>query len=317
VITARAPGKLMLAGEYAVALAQAPALAVAVGRHATVTAWEDPNVCGWRLSAPDLGLKDAPLTHVPVVSAAVQAVSPSGNGHLRVESELGVGPHKPGLGGSAAITVAAMAALCALEGREAPSLQDLVSAHRLAQGGRGSGYDVATVYHGGVCAYGWAAKRPIARALDWPEGLRAAVIFTGQGSQTTRLLGRFACADGREPHLSAMAEATEVLIAAWEAGDVTAILEAARAAEDAAVAADKALEIGITSAPHAALRDAVESAGAVMRTSGSGGGDCVWALAADDETLDRAVAQARRVGGERLDLTFPATGCEVEEEEAR
>ena len=34
-ITARAPGKLMLAGEYAVALSKAPALAVAVDRHAT------------------------------------------------------------------------------------------------------------------------------------------------------------------------------------------------------------------------------------------------------------------------------------------
>ncbi|MEC9071790.1 MAG: hypothetical protein VX938_05390, partial [Myxococcota bacterium] len=209
------------------------------------------------------------------------------------------------------------AALCALERREAPSLKELVSAHRLAQGGRGSGYDVATAYHGGVCAYGWAANRPLARALDWPEGLKGAAIFTGQGSQTTRLLGRFACAEGRDGHLQEMGGAAETLIAAWESGDVAKILAAARAAEDAVVAADAALNIGITASPHCALREAVESAGAVMRTSGAGGGDCVWALAADDETLDLAVAQARRVGGERLDLLFPAAGCEVDEEETR
>jgi len=112
-----------------------------------------------------------------------------------------------------------------------------------------------------------------------------------------------------------MTLATEALIAAWEAGDVERILQTARGAEDAVVAADEALDVGITASPHRVLREAVESGGAVMRTSGAGGGDCVWALAGDAETLTQALTEARRVGGEPLDLVYPAGGCMVEEHE--
>ncbi len=55
-ITASAPGKLMLAGEYAVVGGHGPALAVALNARATVRL--EPGGAAWRVSSVDLGLRE-------------------------------------------------------------------------------------------------------------------------------------------------------------------------------------------------------------------------------------------------------------------
>ena len=51
-----------------------------------------------------------------------------------------------------------------------PELGDVIPVHRSAQNGRGSGYDVATALHGGVCLYDTSDTVIRARNVPWPDG---------------------------------------------------------------------------------------------------------------------------------------------------
>lgn len=310
-IIASAPGKLMLAGEYAVVGGHGPALAVALGLRATVRL--APGGGAWRVSSTDLGLVDAPVAEVPVLAEAVAEVGglAQDGGHFRVTSELGSGPNKPGFGSSAAVCVAGLGALRAAVGSSPPSLAEAVRVHRAAQGGRGSGYDVATALHGGLCAYDNDTQAPSARSMAWLDGLHAAVLFTGRGAKTTDHLSRLHAADASETYLAGLGRCASALMDAWEAGAVDGVLGHASAAERALAELDAACKLGIRAGGIEEARRAIEGAGAVARTSGAGGGDCLWALAADAETLARAVRAAEDTGCRRLDVAWPGAGLEV------
>ncbi|MGM0575615.1 MAG: mevalonate kinase family protein [Myxococcota bacterium] len=312
---ASAPGKLMLAGEYAVAAGRGPALAVAVDRRVIVTL-EDDGRPGWRVTSREVGLGEASPEEVPVVAAAIARAGAEGQGgHLRIESDLGSGPDKPGFGASAAITVATLGALYARDGRGAPTLADVVAAHREAQGGLGSGYDVATALLGGVCVHHPAGDGHAER-VPWPAELHGAVLFTGRGSSTPdrlRRLGRARELDGPavDAALRACGDAAVDVVSAWRVGRVDGILAAVRDAQEALAALDDLADVGVDEGGHGPLRRAVEGAGAVARTSGAGGGDCLWALAADRRTLGAAVAAAEREGFRRIDVRWPEDGLRV------
>src|SRR5207244_938155 len=123
---------------------------------------------------------------------------------------------KIGLGTSAATTVAVVAAVLAAHGVaiDRPTFRRQVFrlalvAHTRAQGGRGSGIDVAAAAHGGLIEYGrcapsWQRRidRPTATALDiargpWPglhieslphpPGLRLLAGFVGNSVATPDL----------------------------------------------------------------------------------------------------------------------------------
>jgi phosphomevalonate kinase len=156
-ITASAPGKVLLAGEYAV-LAGAEAVVMAINRRAVA-----------RVVAP--GTQDArAAAGSPFLQALAQAVaahagadSPAGRAAamLAVDSSAlrDVGGIKLGLGSSAAATVAACA--CALAHGPAGDVKPAPDeVHRLAhlahgvaqsaQGARGSGADIAASVYGGI-----------------------------------------------------------------------------------------------------------------------------------------------------------------------
>jgi phosphomevalonate kinase len=301
----------MLAGEYAVVGGHGPALAVALAARATVRL--EPGGDTWRVNSTALGLEQAPVAEVPVLAHAVTALGSAvtGGGLLTVTSDLGAGPNKPGFGSSAAVCVAGLGALRAYAGLPAPTLAEAVVVHRAAQGGRGSGYDVATALHGGLCAYRNDPVAPTASSTRWLEGLHAAVLFTGRGAKTTDHLARLNAADGAEPGLRALGQAAEALLAAWEEGAVGAVLRSASRAERALHDLDVACDLGIRGGGIQEARLAIEAAGAVARTSGAGGGDCLWALAADEAILAQAVEAAEGVGCRRLTVGWPGGGLEV------
>ena len=170
--TATAPGSVLLLGEYAVTESDAPGVAMAVHPQvrATLTPGGSPRISG-RMGArrftwtPRHG--DSPL----FAALAAQCGPPAGS--IAVDSTAFAGPRgKLGLGSSAAVAVA-VAALLAAPGQAAACAsgpreevpagggagRDAVrrrvcaaalAAHRAAQGGRGSGYDVATSVWGGA-----------------------------------------------------------------------------------------------------------------------------------------------------------------------
>ncbi len=307
-IAASAPGKLMLAGEYAVVSGAAPALAVALGVRASVELI--PGGGRWRVTSEAYDLVEAPAAAVPVVDAALRWCRPFDSGHLVIRSDLGAGPSKPGFGSSAAVAVATAGVLRASVDAAAPTVAEVVAIHRAAQGGRGSGYDVATALLGGVCVFDRRdADAPSAHATQWVRGLHAAVIFTGSGASSSRHLRRLEEAAGASGFGDAMerhALASAALVRAWHTGDPVAVLECCRGAERSLAELDRAGDLGIGGGGQRGAREAIEAAGAVARTSGAGGGDCLWALASDAATLRAAVEAAARAGFAELDVGLSA-----------
>ena len=159
---ARAPGKVVLSGAYAV-LHGAPAIVTAVSRYVTANtsrpaAFVTPEVCA--------ALGDHPA---PWFDA----------GPLRE------GDRKLGLGSSAAIVVASLGALHGARepGIEVGALRRAVfepalRAHAAAQGG-GSGVDVATSVHGGTLSARRTEAGLSVAPLAWPAGLHLEVWFAG------------------------------------------------------------------------------------------------------------------------------------------
>ena len=170
---AEAPGTLMLLGEHAVVRGR-PACVCAIDRRLRATLRPAPGATLRVRSA--LGAFSAPLgalpapagapRHVRFVLAAVRArlpVLPPGEGFdLEIETAMS---SVMGLGTSAAVTVATLAALdAALPGalppdpaRLAPEARALV---RAVQGGRGSGADAYAAAHGGLLLYRPAIAPP-------------------------------------------------------------------------------------------------------------------------------------------------------------
>jgi phosphomevalonate kinase len=318
VIQASAPGKLMLAGEYVVAAGRAPALAVATGLRATVTVRETV-AAGWLVDAPALGLSAAQLADVPILSEVVALYPGLRHGRIEVASDLGAGPRKPGLGGSSAVCVAAARATAAWAERPMASLADLVAAHRRSQGGVGSGYDIAAALHGGVTLYqssSLTAGPPSVEPLAWPEGLFAAVFFSGRSASTREQLERVSAWRLEDPEsyeacIEPLAAETNDFIRIFRTGDVARILVQAAQLQEELAFFDRVGDVGILPVGPVQLAGAIEDAGAVARTAGAGGGDCMWALSDDPALIDAAARAASALGFTRLEVELPGEGAKL------
>src|SRR5699024_4940290 len=134
IVTARAPGKLFIAGEYAVVDPGHPAILVAVDRYLTaavelvrgdqgggqVTSEAYPGPRRWVRSAANAVTFDT--GEVDYLTAAIGAVedyreragAAPASYNLHITSELAEGPRKLGLGSSAAVVAAVISALSQL-----------------------------------------------------------------------------------------------------------------------------------------------------------------------------------------------------------
>lgn len=217
-----APGKLFLAGEYAVLWGgQARVAAVGPRSTALVRRRQDREVhllteagrCSGHLTP--LGINfggPVPADFAFAARAASEVVRAHGREAVGFDLALGPSPRAPdgrklGMGGSArACVLASEAARYVLEERLDP-LKLALLAHALAQGGKGSGADVAAIYAGGVIRYrqfdvsalatGSAEGRlesalrqsPPVEVWRFPP-LRAALsyVFTGASASTPELI---------------------------------------------------------------------------------------------------------------------------------
>jgi phosphomevalonate kinase len=189
----RVPGKLMIAGEYAVLEPHQPAVVVAINRHVQATLRAADS---WSVSVPAFGLEKVAFQPVAggihftephprlrfVQEGLVVSVTPDTPPFsLVLESELEEADgRKFGLGGSAAVVVATVGAVLhahRLPGAPPPDAHTLFKlaaiAHFRAQGS-GSGADVAASTFGGWLRYTsfqprWLAAR-LARG-DSPQAL--------------------------------------------------------------------------------------------------------------------------------------------------
>ncbi len=294
VASASAPGKLILLGEYAV-LEGAPAVVLAVDRRARVriTAGADHNV----LDAPEITTTAVPFSVDPSGNVSWFGVDPATTARLgvieqvltrfppgepvRIETdtaEFHEDGIKVGLGSSAALTVAAAAAL---SGRR-PELATVVAVHRAAQGGRGSGFDVAASLHGGAIVY--RAEPLEVLPLSLPPGLQLRGIWTGHAASTTGFLRGLAALGPRRAALTPLTEAAEAAVASL-GQDAASWVGAVRDYAGALAAFARSTSLPILSGGHRELMALAADYNVVYKPSGAGGGDLGIAVSDDEEAL--------------------------------
>jgi len=330
-VVARAPGKLILTGEYAV-LSGAPALVAAVDRNAAVRLrlhgfagplavesraegehWlvRDPN--GEELTGGDLG---AVLAALRVVSARVPALAGRG-AEVSVDSTAFLADGKKlGLGRSAATVTAAVAAFLAAAGHADPAetREAAIAAHVLFQGGHGSGADVAAAVHGGVIEFRRNGGRLAIADRAVPDGLHVVVGWTGESMATDPVVRHFmaAIATRTPPVLADLCAVAEQAAAAAAANDAAGFATAvARTATLLPILGDE-VGIPIVTPSLARLVDAARDAGAVAKPSGAGGGDCGVAFATSPAQADAVRAAWRDAGIVPLPLAIAAIGARAE-----
>ena len=309
-ITASAPGKLVLCGEYAV-LDGARAISMAVDRRAVARVsisdadWHRVTAPGftavegrfvgsatgidWLAGAEQFGLVDAVMQiHEPAGSLVIELDTSE-----FVDAASG---EKIGLGSSAALAVALLAALRVTD----DVFDDALAAHRRFQDGAGSGIDVATAVHGGLIEYRGSAVTRIA----WPEGLAMRVIWTGVSASTRDKLDRLEAA-GVHASRQRLAHASERIASAWSSA--TAVLGEFPAYIDALHEFSVDHDLGIFDAGHGKLADEARAAGLVYKPCGAGGGDVGVLLGPSVQALDEFA------GGTPLDCGLELAGILLEQ----
>ena len=233
-----APGSVLLLGEYAVTEPDAPGITLGVlpEVRATCEVRRAPRITG-RMGARRFlwtpGECDSPLFGALVEECGVPC------GAIEVDSSALVGGRgKLGLGSSAAVAVAVAALLLQGARPRAAAAVDrervfaaALAAHRRAQEGRGSGYDVAASVWGGVARFSGGRVPQVAllpRAL-LPASL--CLVMGGTPLATTAAVARYerwrrreraAAADFRRRSRAAV----ERLLAAADAADCCAAIAA-------------------------------------------------------------------------------------------
>ena len=199
---ASVPANLLLLGEYAVLEEGGLGLAVAVDPRVRISAAPGRPGAGLEVAARmDTELRWTPRkprepqdprgdSRTALLAAAVEVCSPAGPppGSIEVDSsDFFFGGRKGGLGSSAAAAVGLCWALLALAAGFPPQpaavLEAALAAHRRAQGGHGSGYDVFASFHGGAGLFAGGA-RPSWQPLDLPW-LEPLYLFHGERSLST------------------------------------------------------------------------------------------------------------------------------------
>jgi phosphomevalonate kinase len=272
---ASAPGKVFLSGEYAV-LEGAPAILAAIDRRATAREGKGEG----RLS--------------PVIDAVAREIAQrwpdlvaGAHGSVRISVRtpgFTRGRAKLGLGSSAAVAAAATALLLArvrnridLPPREI--FEIALAAHTRAQGGRGSGADVAAAVYGGAISYRSGAdverlgSLPVATAFAW----------TGRSASTIELVSRVQefAAHAPQEHRALSQELASLareLAAAYARGAAAEIVRLTAAYGLAMGRLGEAAGAPIVTEVHARIASIAASHGGAGKPSGAGGGDLAMAV---------------------------------------
>jgi phosphomevalonate kinase len=257
-----APGKLLLAGAYAV-LDGAPALVVAIDRYAVAD-----------------GARQAASPTPEVLAALPAETAPEVDA-----SALREGAFKLGLGSSAAILVASLGVAYVRGGRDlrAREVRDAMfaearRAHARVQAG-GSGVDVAASVHGGAVEYqlgaGGATRADAARL---PTGMGVEVFWCGAPAITTDMRGRVSALRSRDAgayraRIREVGDASSAAIAAARSYDASAFLAASRGTAAALLALGHDADAPIVPPALVGLASVAEAEGGAFIPSGAGGGD--------------------------------------------
>ena len=312
-VRASAPGKVVLAGEYAV-LDGAPAIAMAVDRRATVTLSPIPGLVSevrapaytpvvghfqasqagvqWQDGRDVFAAVDAVLRAIETVPASAIALSLDTAEFIDADTR-----RKIGIGSSAALTVALCAAVSASTDVAAIARR----AHADLQGGAGSGIDVACSLSGGLIEY--RMEGCTLRRLDWPASLSYGLVWTGIAASTREKLEKL---DGglSRPSRVRLASASEAMAEAWASGNATDVLMEYRDYCEFLFRFSVDHDLGIFDAGHDELWRAAVAENLVYKPCGAGGGDIGIVLSTN------AAALAAFLG--RLPTNYRVLDCQLD-----
>lgn len=321
-ISASAPGKLVVLGEYAV-LSGARALVMAVDRlcRVEITASHDDS-CHLGILAPDLDElrfavgEPSGAVLIDLVTARDSDCGPwRGTVDTAAFFEQG---QKLGTGSSAAALVAWDAAWSRYTGLKSErSLERLIELHRRFQGGKGSGLDIAASLTGGVITYELDHDGvPTVGNVGLPDGVLFKVVYSGTPATTSHLVTAFdAWRDARREEaddvLGHLAELSRRGIEAANDNDSTAFLATLKAYGDALDELGGRIGAEIVTSAHKEIIGHSERFDVVYKISGAGGGDVGIGWSQDPDALtafEEAVASDYKV----LDMKMYESGLLVE-----
>ncbi len=290
------PAKVMLAGEYALLLDGGCGLAMAVTPGFNVQAENAPN---WKISLPDLGLAvsgdnlaaiDRGTEAVRFVAKTLEMAAESLPKLEPISITFQSMPGRVPVGASASLVAGTMmaAARLAEEADSAKALTELaIASHRATQGG-GSGYDVATILHGGTVRLqvGNASSPMKVQTGSLPHGLTVVAARAGESAATgplvAKVLSKATSDRGAEVALQRHMASSRALVDALCAGpDWPSIVAACQRANSTLELLDRCVDGTLLTG---SVRGAM-SAGhpAPVRVSGAGGGDLVVGFAPGTE----------------------------------
>jgi len=276
---ARAPGKLVVMGEYAVLMGHAGVVAAvdvyATARHTPARG---------RIRLDTGGLLQACIDEA--VDTGVLLKAPKGGCEVDTSSFSDAQGRKLGLGSSAAAAVAFLRAIAPdldVDGLHAVAQR----AHRRFQHGQGSGIDIAASVYGGLVHFRRhsdvaddVSASPLTLRLD-DAGVSTLVVWSGRSQDTRAFLPavqRSQETSSATPALLAMASATGAFLQALSAHDGAGVLGAVEQAHQALVDLGAAAGIDIVSPPHAAIAAIARRHDGTAKPSGAGGGDVALAM---------------------------------------
>ena len=307
IITASAPGKVVLSGEYAV-LDGAPAISMAVNRRAVVTfdpiAENSPAVRSVGLDGRNnTSLFDRVVRAVRFNNASDYSVLLDTSSF--VDAQSGV---KLGIGSSAALTVALVKAMASLMDEKIDVGEAAANAHLDFYQGVGSGVDIATSVAGGLLEF--RMQETGVTKLNWPKGLEFALLWSGVAASTRDRVSRLKASDTKPSRARLSAEASAIALA-WGSGDADAVVAACGKYNDALMAFSIDHELGIFEAGHDVLAQDALAGGLAYKPCGAGGGDVGIALATAQEQLNKFVTRAEAAGFQQLDIERDGNGVQL------
>ncbi len=304
-ICCSAPGKLFLGGEYAV-LNGAEAVVTAINRRAVATPASHTSYASPVLSAVQEHVarfleneQGRSLTPVPIQVKTTDFV---------------IGRQKIGLGSSAAVSVSACGALFELAGLPildyGKEILDISqAAHRAAQGGRGSGADVAASAKGGTIIFSInAPMEPIEI-----NTIQLVPVWSGRAASTSVLIK---CIDEFKKHspkahqtcFDDLNRQSEELAQAYRSNDPSHIIAATERYGVSMERLGSASKAPIVTKEHKLTANLASQQGGAAKPSGAGGGDVAVAVFKDKESARQFRLCCIRHGLVPLDLTPGAPG---------
>ena len=316
-ITGRAPGKLVLSGDY-IALLDAPALVLAVNCLASATL-TTKLTGGWSVRSnitPPFQLESLTALSDTVdqrlLKTLIEALPDTSKLPKHAELTLDTstfyeGHEKLGVGSSAAILVA-LAEVLSQVTKNPLSTESLIGLHNSLHGRNGSGLDIVAARLGGLSRF----QNGTGVRVTFPTGLHMRFVFTGTSTSTEPMLARFRALIAARPTEEITNWQNLANAVAESLHDVGLFLSNLAKLNEFVLAFDRTTQLGIYGKAHRTALEIADDVGVLYKPCGAGGGDTGVALSDDRKALDAFERNVKREGLTLLNLTIENHGATVQ-----